>query len=338
VNTKRGILRAAKGEKNFGCVNLDAPEFKDVFNAVRGRPSTLQVQRVDPDALRSLSRPGRRRAIEALASKKVKIVVLNPRGLFYTKPDGDEVDLATVMILAIALRGKQHELVAELVGLSPVTVMKHLLKFCRPPFMRLADITGLVHSTARNIAHSHDGRTAEPTTTVKLVARIIASLLEFTPHKSIEGQHRENLTNSFGKLLSRWDDDRDRGVHIGLVFAGLKIYTQNKRIRAEKKYAKATLLCDLVFASLSAVPTAAPVFAVANVFADHLLERGRAARVDPLQQLEQKVREHYHAKVDFPMVADRCINIEGEPIEIERKTYRLWMDGVLEWCGFKEGI
>lgn len=266
----------------------------------------------------------------------VTIIVRNPKNVYYTKRTGDEADLATVMILALALRGGQSKLVAELIGLAPVIVLEHLKKFYKPPFIRLFDITQLVHTTARNIAHSHDGRTTEPLRTINLVADIIASLLEFTPQKTLI-QNERYFTMIFGELLSKWDDDRDRGMQVGLMFAGLRKYTGNKQTNNDQRYAKAKLFCDLMFAGLSAVPTVAPLFAVVNVAVDKMLENGQTARGHNIQELRDLVRKFYNERVDFPMVADGGVEIDGTMVVIKRDVYKMWMEAVLEWCGF-DGI
>jgi hypothetical protein len=119
---RNGRITSANGAPIRDSIDLSKPEYVDVLTGIPEdrRPKVLRVHRIDPGVLRDLGRTERLVLLKRLSKKKVFIQVSvretttkdkrkdTVQGCYRLTPkDGVEVDLATVLILSIALRERR---------------------------------------------------------------------------------------------------------------------------------------------------------------------------------------------------------------------------------------
>lgn len=122
--------RKTTNTSSFGQI-LIHQGFQAFFVSIFDLPESIKVQAINPKALESLSRPDRRMLLEKLAEIKTSMCVVDATGNHLTenrrlRTSSSEVTLATMMVVAVALRGTFCGLFAELVGLAPPDVMSEL--------------------------------------------------------------------------------------------------------------------------------------------------------------------------------------------------------------------
>ena len=138
-----GEFRSPDGTAILDTIDLTRQRYRAIAaNAPRRRrPESLCVHLVNPDMLRALSRTQRLRLLRCLSKRHVS-VCLSVRTLvgdqaaydLATPREGLTVDLATILILSVALRGDENmPLVGELIGLSKPSTIVLLAEHHWPP-------------------------------------------------------------------------------------------------------------------------------------------------------------------------------------------------------------
>ncbi|KAF2398928.1 hypothetical protein EJ06DRAFT_95319 [Trichodelitschia bisporula] len=142
-------------------------------------------------------------------------------------------------------------MVGELVGLAPKRVMRHILPYCKAPFLGLHQVANIIHATARSTVHTHNGSASNPIECFPLVATIIGTILEDITDARLEVDI-EAFVKIFDRLIGGTKGDRDRGVHMGLLSAGLKTFTTSMKQRTVGQYKELSLVLGVVLAALGA--------------------------------------------------------------------------------------
>jgi hypothetical protein len=316
--------------------------FEEFFISAPDPPDSIKVQAINPKALESLSRPSRRKFLEKLAMFKTSICVIDATGNHLTEKNrfhasSSEVTLATMMTVAVALRGTYCRLFAELIGLAPPDTMNELRPFCQPPFLTLKDIPHLVHAAARNIAHHH-GRSLDPSGTARQMGDIIAFLLGRT--KDINEENRNALAKLFHIMLINWSDDRDRGIQIGLTMAGIRKYVLQGKGDLSKRLDMGKVILDTVFGGLTGVPVAGVVPAALQAGAGAAYEHMADKKFQKWDDLKRHFDDLYHSAVDSPIFLDGFIEATDEQGKVSRvpvkaADFKKFADEMLEWNGMR---
>jgi hypothetical protein len=316
--------------------------FEEFFIPAPDHPDSIKVQAINPKALESLSRPNRRKLLEKLSMLKTNIRVIDATGNHLTKKHRfrtscSEVTLATVMTVAVALRGAYCRLFAELVGLAPPDTMNELRPFCQPPFLTLKDIPYLVHAAARNIAHHH-GRSLDPSGTARQMGDIVAFLLGHT--NDINEENRNALAKLFHITFINWSDDRDRGTQIGLTMAGIRKYVLHGKGDLAKRLDIGKAILNTVFGALTGVPVAglvpAALQAGAGAAYDHMADK----KFQKWDDLKKHFDYLYHSAIDSPIFLDGFVEATDEQGKISRvrvkaADFKKFADEMLEWNGMR---
>jgi hypothetical protein len=311
--------------------------FEEFFRSIPGYPDLIKVQAINPKALESLSRPDRRKLLEKLAKFKTNICVVDATGSYITErhwhTSFSKVTLATMMAVAVALRGTYCRLFAELVGLAPPDVMDELQLFCRPPFLTLKDIPYLVHAAARNIAHHH-GRSNDPPKTARKMGDIIAFLLGHT--KDINEENRIELAQLFHMMLTNWSDDRDRGTQVGLTMSGIQKHVLQGKEDLSKKLNMGKVILNTVFGGLTGVPVAGCVPGALQAGAEAAYKRVTDRKFQKWEELKEHFNYLYHSAIDSPIFLDGFINTKDEQgnvshVKVKAKDFRDFANTMLEW-------
>lgn len=201
--------------------------------------------------------------LHALSKTKVR-VHLQVGNTVLTKPagKGDSIDLATVLILSIALRSRtkeSNELVGELIGLANSETLKRLPKYIRPPLASPSILTSLVNATVRQITqprHANDGNYG-PLELFQLVPPIIAGLIV----KPKEPASAKFLRKVLSKLVASHEDEHEeRGMKLGLVLVGVRIALRRLLEKAKKTSARIELFIDCLLGALGNVSSVLSVF------------------------------------------------------------------------------
>jgi 3-deoxy-7-phosphoheptulonate synthase len=312
--------------------------FEEFFISIPDHPDLIKVQAINPKALESLSRPDRRKLLEKLAEFKTSICVVDATGNHLTekhrlRASSSEVTLATMMTVAVALRGIYCRLFAELVGLAPPDTMNELRPFCRPPFSTLKDIPYLVHAAARNIAHHH-GRSPDPPKTARQMGDIIAFLLGHT--KDMTEENRNALAQLFHMMLMNWSDDRDRGIQIGLTMAGVQKYVLRGKEDLSKKLDMGKVILNTLFGGLTGVPVAGFVPAALQAGAGAAYEYVGDKKFQKWEELKDHFNDLYHLAIDSPIFLDGFVEAKDEQgkvsqVKVKAKDFRDFANKMLEW-------
>lgn len=308
--------------------------FKD--EALNERPETLNILQLKPIKLDALGRPGRRRTVVALAEGKSII------SLFWTRPITDRnvavykrrpkftaeekpCDFATATIIALALhcmKDKEDEedkearrMVSELLALSLPSTMQSFRTFCKSPFMRFSDIPNFVHVVARNVAHDDEGGADRPIEALRTAANIVADIIADNVNTTDLSEKKESMVKRwapyasiFKTCLQGWSNDKDRGIQVGLVLAGIKAYFETAKEDKSNKYDIAFFLIDVLLSGLTNVPVGGFAFGIGQSIASALGIKMKDRALATIDQMYQLILDAYYEAVEFPLHRDSHVD------------------------------
>ncbi|KAH6971147.1 hypothetical protein BKA56DRAFT_595952 [Ilyonectria sp. MPI-CAGE-AT-0026] len=183
-------------------------------------PKIVPVHYLNPDIILSLSRSAQIMLLKRLSRKQAKIIVHDNERKLVTRRDGDEFDLAVVLILSIALRGN-HAFAGLLVGLSQPATIKAMRPFYRRPFLDASVIVELTHGAARVLSQRRkmDRPGYGEMAIVEPITKAVASLLK-SSGEILGNSPASWFIHAFKVIICSWRADRDRGLQIGLLLVG----------------------------------------------------------------------------------------------------------------------
>lgn len=330
--SSKGVLATDKGgitpngSRRLLRVDITKGHYPEIFRVVPREqlPKKLHVQYVNPEIIKGLYRTDRARLVDALSTETAKVTVSTKKPKY--KARDRELDLGTIMILGIALRGGCADLVSELIGLSPKVTLMNMHKFCRPPFLHLKDIVLIAHNAARQLSQDRTtNNEVHPVVEVaEQIPQILARILK-NSSKEMETTSWERRRKTFVRLLRDWNNDADCGIQVGLLLAGLRqlIWTGQKKV--EKYFSWASSIVSM----LGAIPV--PGLAAVVPLADRAIQGWKNRQVDSFKKIWRQVLVGFRTEFLVPMLRNGCIVVDKRKYEIETGVFLMWYTQVMDW-------
>lgn len=327
---------------NWGRIDIDATEFKDLFKDYTIRDQNLLVTRIHPKAWLEMYRIDRWNFLAALSTHRIRIKIRNAT----VKDNTEDVELATLVIIALSIRrldfkGEDRKVIGELAGLAPPKVMDNLSKFSWLPVLEVGDIAPLAHSASRSICHAKYPNVLSGTTG-RAVGNLIASILA-SQDKHLQGDQDEDkrqIPTIFSDILLRDLPDKDKGAEVGFVFAGITKYIKNSGDLIVKKTTRLKLVMDTVLAGLTGVPAGGVVFAAIQPGLDYMADKSKDRKLKENIELLITMQNWYNDYVLAPLHRNGGrLEIEdpesktNKEIKINKETFKEWYGVVMEFNG-----
>lgn len=322
-----------------GDVKLEG-KLRDAMESIwRNKPDQLprevNLYRLDPKAIASLSRPNKRAMLEALATNRACVCVnafveqgskekrLTPRG-------GKELSIATILALIMALK-KKAKLLAELVGLALPDTVQELSEFLRPPFITLRRLPVLVHCAARSLTHDHHGRSPDPVKLAVEIANAVGVALDQS-----EDINKDRLKTVLVGTFENARCDKERGCQVGLMLAGIQKYINRGQESLERKLKKCEVIIDVVSGLLAGIPSGGFAFSAVGSLLKFQQQGKKNKKQIQRQELINAVRMDFNRAIRCPIFLDEKISIKDKngdlkEIKVESGTFRKWYDEIIEW-------
>jgi hypothetical protein len=150
------------------------------------------------------------------------------------------------------------------------------------------------------------------------VPPIIASALSGLSEDKVE-----DLKRDIQDLITKWEDDDDRGIQVGLVLVGLKI-SLRKAIN-EGKLEHVDLLLKVVFGALSGVPVGGFAFSAAQPVFERFLKHKERVRNETFTEIWHQIWVTVQRVVD-----EQIPRYNAQDLERYDK-YEKWLNRVLAY-------
>lgn len=313
-------------------------------------PKELPLVHMNPEALAVLSRENKcwlmgalsghntRSRITLSVSKLPYDTIKEPpeHSLSMTDKRGDEVSYATILILAVAIRGTtiSDKLFPELLALSPTAVVTETTKYLNPPLVRLEHLPKLVHCTARRVAHKHHGQTKTPKYLCQSVAAAIAHVIELCSNLKDPNQYR--LAGVIEQCLIDGDDS-DKGCQIQLLIEGILLYVRGQKEKLAERKEVMNFCADLAGNAVGLAPAYGSVGAlVAGVFKE-IFRRKTRRRQEEWDNVVNRLDEVFQKSVFDPILYKGVVQVSAaggttKPIVIDYKDFQFWQSKIKDWC------
>lgn len=252
-----GKFRSPDGTAIPDTIDLTGLEYGPVLAGVPidRRPASLHVRRFNPEVLDVLSRTQRLTLLQCLADETISLCLW-----MRTRVGGKEVyrratprgrvtvDLATVLILSVALRGDENmPLVGELIGLSKPSTIVLLANHRWPPLRGSLMVAKLAHAAARNITQGRmRGALHGSLSLYEHVPQFIAFQLEGLKEDDILP-----LNRTLRRLAANGTAGQDRGIQLGLVLKGVRLCLRNAMTRETLNWKRFGVLIQAILGGLS---------------------------------------------------------------------------------------
>jgi hypothetical protein len=284
-----GSLKASKGSLALVTVSTDMlrsiPRLQQVPMLVRFR-----IELVSPDAVMGLSRSERRFLMKDLSNVFQRVHVATTDGLVLSKRklfgvNGSDLSNSSILALSFALRSRPQTF-AELLGVSPPSVLKELQPFCVSPLIRCEHIPRFVHAVARSILHRH-ANPRHPADIATLAGDVVSEIM-IQSGSGLDGSGANQLLSGFLDVIRAQRPD-DAGMHIGLMKCGVVKYIKRSRDKMEKKLKVVQEIIDCTLGGLTTVPVGGVVPAILAPSIHAQGERVIKAKVKKWDDLQAKM-------------------------------------------------
>jgi hypothetical protein len=304
--------------KHFGISPLSAEIVKDIPQLSQ-YPILLQfpVQSVNPDSLMALSRSQRRTLMNHLSNLRQLSQVMLSDGTIISKTrwfgtNGSQLSNSALLAISVALR-RRPVVFAELLGLSPPSVLLELKPFCRSPLVGWEHIPRFIHAVGRSVFHRHSNP-IEPATIATIAGDIVATMIENCGPSKISDSKQDFIPEFLNVI--RAQQSEDAGMHIGLMRSGIEKYIKNSRDKLEKKLEIGQVIVDSTFGALSAVPIVSALPAAlaptAHAFGDRYKKR-KLEKWDSLRQhMDLAIQDSIIGQMNVYKTFIPVRNAEGE--------------------------
>jgi len=305
-------------KEDFGTVELTDQMYEvlaDVLSEER-RPKTLRVQFMNPEILHDMRRTDKVRLLRCL-SNGIQNIDLEIWRNGRSRMLSNEVDHATIMILSLAMRYKNHDdLLGELIGLSTprtISLLKNY-KSVTPLMRRPGMITSLAHAAARNLTQCREGNEYRhgSRSLLQHVPDFIASIIT---QMDLKDDHSSTLLGeTFQQLAHNWpkpqdqivagieENDRhegqDRGYQVGLVLAGIKRSLHAQIVRDKKQLEHVKLFVQVALKALAATPVGGRAFTAFEPIADFTNDKRLKKLKDIAMDAWKDIYGHYLDNVE----------------------------------------
>ncbi|KAJ4320913.1 hypothetical protein N0V84_005617 [Fusarium piperis] len=263
--TSKGGLGGAPQETNppFATIRLRERPYRKLLQdeeiPLTQIPETAQVHYFDPEILGcGIDRTACIVLLRHLSEEPAKVVVWDSDCGLVTEKSGVDVDLATVLILSVALRDVEHvNFAGELLGLAPLETVERMRPFLRPPFLDSLAIVNLTHGAARHISQVRNGNNGRhgDYRLLKVMSSAIASLLQW-PDDFLAENPIDWFVEAINEIFTTWKDDSDRGLQVGLLLVGEEKFLQGILAKAELKADWGITLLKSIHGAASGAPVA----------------------------------------------------------------------------------
>ena len=305
-------------------------------------PDTVKLCFIDPVAIASISRADKRRLLLALADQKgvatVEVIESGSAGKenhfkeVFKGSLKQQLSLATIFALSVAMGSDETDIFAELVGLATPETVLELSQFLLPPLITLGKLSKLIHCASRSITHDPNdphGRAPNPVLLSWSITKAIAAVLRECKIKESD----PILQNLVRKTFLHADNDKDRGCQVGLLVAGVQHYVRGGKERVDKRLKKAETIIEIVTGLLGGVPGGGFAFASVGSILKYVFYK--KAEDATAKDVSQAMKMYFCQVIRGPIFLDGEISFKrvNGRILVDKTVFREWFEEMLEWAG-----